>query len=92
MSVAVAGGLAVLLCMGVYEARIAAERPLEWLAVLAAKGIVALGVLCAVNFVGGYVGVHLPINVFTVLLVTLFRLPGLLTVGILWFLLGGWTV
>jgi len=84
--VAAASGI-ILLVMGLKGVNSFAQAPFKYVLCLIFKVVIALGVLCLVNLLGGYWGFHLPVNIFTVLVVTFFQIPGLILVGALNFLL-----
>lgn len=75
------GGGAVLI--GV----LALHRPLESLLRLAGRTAVGLGVLALLGQVGGWLGIHLGVNLFNALILGLLGIPGL---GLL--LMMNWTL
>ena len=52
-------------------------RPLKWLFTLAARTGVGLGVLYALRYVGGLVGINLGVNLVNALVLGLLGVPGL---------------
>lgn len=52
----------------------------------AKSALIALIILFVCNFLGVYVGINIPINIWTILIVLLFRVPGAIVL-IIFFLL-----
>lgn len=66
----IVGGLILVISLA------ALRRPLEWLGRLAARTAVGLAVLFLLSKVGGYVGVHLGVNLVNALVMGVLGAPG----------------
>jgi len=62
--------------------------PLHMILKLIYNGIVGGIVLIALNFVGGYVGLHIAVNPITALLVGFLGIPGIILLLIIKYILG----
>lgn len=71
----------------VLTALLTLHRPLEWLVRLAGRTAVGLGTLALLGQVGGWLGIHLGVNLFNALILGLLGVPGL---GLL--LMMNWTL
>ena len=71
----------------VLTALLTLHRPLEWLVRLAGRTAVGLGTLAQRGQVGGWLGIHRGVNLFTALILGLLGVPGL---GLL--LMMNWTL
>lgn len=77
----VAGGLFLVLLLAVLR------RPLRWLGQLAARTGVGLGVLYALSWAGGLLGIHLGVNLTNALVLGVLGVPGFgLLVALEWIL------
>ena len=66
----IVGGLILVIALA------ALRRPLEWLGRLAARTAVGLAVLFLLSKAGGYVGVHLGVNLVNALVMGVLGAPG----------------
>ncbi len=74
--------------MGFYLLARLLVYPLKVLTKIAASSLVGAVLLLVFNFLGGFVGLSLGVNIFTVLTVGLLGVPGLLTLLIIRNILG----
>lgn len=70
----VGGGLMLLILL---------RKPLSFLLKLVLRGVLGLGVLAVFNFVGGWIGLSLPLNPVTGLACGVLGVPGLATLLLL---------
>ncbi len=64
-----------------------ATAPVQMMLKLLMNSVLSVVILCLISIIGEYWGVHLPINLVTVLLMAVLGLPGLLLISVLYFLL-----
>lgn len=62
-------------------------RPLKWLFKLMLSSVIGGLILAAINFFGGFVGVHIIINPLSALITGLLGIPGVVLIVLLQFLL-----
>ena len=64
-----------------------ATAPVQMMLKLLMNSVLSVVILCFISIIGEYWGIHLPINLVTVLLMAVLGLPGLLLISVLYFLL-----
>ena len=62
-------------------------RPLKWLFKLLFNGVLGGLILVAINFIGGFAGLHITINPLSALITGLLGVPGVVQIIILQFIL-----
>lgn len=62
-------------------------RPLKWLFKLLFNGVLGGLILVAINFIGGFAGLHITINPLSALITGLLGVPGVVLIIILQFIL-----
>ncbi len=62
-------------------------KPLKWTLKLFLNGVIGGLILVAVNFVGGFAGIHIIVNPLTALTTGLLGVPGIILIAILQYIL-----
>ena len=62
-------------------------RPIRWLFKIVLNGIIGGLILAAINFIGGFAGLHIIINPLSALITGLLGVPGVVLIILLQFLL-----
>ena len=70
--------LAVLVLLLLFVFKNLIGRPLKWILKIVYNSIIGILLLWGFNFLGNYIGVTLPINLFSVITVVVLGIPGLL--------------
>ena len=71
----------VFLCLLVVLSQVKLKLIIEWISFLPFKIAVAFLTLFILNVVCGFVGVAIPVNIFSAVTVALLGIPGLLCIG-----------